>query len=178
LVPASDHQFWVTELGQVPLPPYDYSNGLTCAVGPAEAVVFTGVSSGHVGVRVDVRGSAPAELDTAGWDDVVEISVEAGPNPFTVLGNMAWATVDFPNLAAAGPGDYRMRVHVRGRDARIDLVAEPPYEQYLIMVWPAPPAPPVALRNTDRFGASLRAVARVQRPSGTPVNHPPLRPTQ
>src|SRR5437763_10640625 len=43
LVPASDHQFWVTELGRAPLPPYDYSNGLICVVGPVEAVVFTGV---------------------------------------------------------------------------------------------------------------------------------------
>jgi len=178
LVPASDHQFWVTELGRAPLPPYDYSNGLTCVVGPAEAVVFTGVSSGYVEVRVDVRGSAPAEFDAAGWDDIVEISIEAGAKPLTVLGNMAWATVDFPNLASAGAGHYRMRVHARDRDARIDLVAEPPYEQYLIVAWPAPLGPPVTLRNTDRFGASYRAAARMRRSSGPPVHRPKPPPTQ
>ncbi|MEU8470568.1 hypothetical protein AB0F30_22160, partial [Streptomyces sp. NPDC029006] len=41
-----------------------------------------------------------------------------------------------------GPGDYRLRIHARGRDTAIDLAPDDVTEWYLIQVWPAPPRKP------------------------------------
>ncbi|MEU8473254.1 hypothetical protein AB0F30_36230 [Streptomyces sp. NPDC029006] len=56
-----------------------------------------------------------------------------------------------------GPGDYRLRIHARGRDTAIDLAPDDVTEWYLIQVWPAPPQVAAALRRTDSYGASVRA---------------------
>ncbi|MER6680098.1 hypothetical protein [Streptomyces olivaceoviridis] len=68
---------------------------------------------------------------------------------------------ELPVLPFAGPGDYRPRVHARGRDTAIGLAPEVVTEWYLVQVWPAPaPAPArdvAVLRQTDTYGASVRA---------------------
>ncbi len=43
-----------------------------------------------------------------------------------------------PTLTAAGPGAYRIRVPVRGRDAATHAAVSDPVEQYPIIAWPAP----------------------------------------
>ncbi|MEV4096737.1 hypothetical protein [Streptosporangium saharense] len=53
-----------------------------------------------------------------------------------------------PNLAAMGPGDYRVRVHIRGREAAensIDATAH-----LLIMVFPGKERKPVIYRDYPR----------------------------
>jgi hypothetical protein len=62
---------------------------------------------------------------------------------------------DLPPLTTAG-GDWRVRVHARGRDTDVDGVAREPFEHYLVQVWPAAPAPETAHRLTDGYGAGLR----------------------
>ncbi|MEU2726066.1 hypothetical protein [Streptomyces smyrnaeus] len=64
---------------------------------------------------------------------------------------------DLPVLAPAGPGSYRVRVHARGRDIAPDGVAEEPVEDYLLIVWPAPPEPDTVHKQTDNFGAEWRS---------------------
>ncbi|UFR07234.1 hypothetical protein KBP30_00745 [Streptomyces sp. Go40/10] len=59
-------------------------------------------------------------------------------------------------LSFNGPGDYRLRVHTRGRDTAVDLAPHDVTEWYLIQVWPAPVQEPVALRQTDSYGTSVR----------------------
>jgi hypothetical protein len=49
------------------------------------------------------------------------------------------------------PGDYRLRVHARGRDD-----AEEDDETYELVVWQAPDAPEIVYQRTDRLGHRLR----------------------
>ncbi|MFI8243407.1 hypothetical protein ACIF83_40240 [Streptomyces sp. NPDC085866] len=61
---------------------------------------------------------------------------------------------ELPVLSFIGPGNYRLRIHARGRDTAIDLAPDDVTEWYLIQAWPAPPQPEVALRQTDGHGAT------------------------
>jgi hypothetical protein len=61
-----------------------------------------------------------------------------------------------PDLGTAGPGSYRLRVHALGRDAHYDQAVADSGERYLLLCWPAPPAPSLIIRATDRCGYSLR----------------------
>jgi hypothetical protein len=64
---------------------------------------------------------------------------------------------DLPVLSFNGPGDYRLRIHARGRDTAVDLAPDEVTEWYLIQAWPAPAAPVAALRHSDNYGASIRS---------------------
>ncbi|NKQ24560.1 hypothetical protein HF200_08875 [Streptomyces galbus] len=70
---------------------------------------------------------------------------------------MADLDEELPVLSFNGPDDYRLRVHARGRDTAVDLAPDEVTEWYLIQAWPAPPAPVTVLRQSDNYGASLRA---------------------
>lgn len=65
-----------------------------------------------------------------------------------------------PNLALDAPGDYRLRVHVRGRDAGkdADTIAEDenPVESHLMQIWPADAQPDALLLTGDEVGAYWR----------------------
>ncbi|MEU6557870.1 hypothetical protein ABZ915_47935 [Streptomyces sp. NPDC046915] len=74
-----------------------------------------------------------------------------------VRGLMADLDEELPELSFDGPGDYRLRVHARGRDTAIDLAPDDITEWYLIQVWPAPAREATVLRQTDSYGASVRA---------------------
>jgi hypothetical protein len=56
------------------------------------------------------------------------------------------------------PGDYRLRVHARGRD---DADEDEGYE---LAVWPAPAAPAIVHKRTDRLGYRLRGEPVPDRP--------------
>jgi hypothetical protein len=61
------------------------------------------------------------------------------------------------------PGDYRLRVHARGRD----IPAQPHAEYYQLLVWQAPAAPEIVYARTDRLGHRLRGEAEpapIERP--------------
>jgi hypothetical protein len=154
-VPVAYHTFWLADTGvngpQLPLTP---RNGLIVAQ-PGIAVIFTGIHTGKVAVSVEVRDQAP-EVTTTGWDEVVEVAMEAITGRVVVTGAGADAPEHLPVLTQAGPGHYRVRVHARGRDTAVDLVAVEPVEDYLIVVWPGRPAPETSYRQTDQYGATLR----------------------
>jgi len=155
----SHHQFLVIDPG-VSFPS-DFSraslNGLVWSE-PGVAVVLTGIHSGLVRVRVNLYSSVQG-VDVEGWDDVAEVSLEAPFGHVVASGMASDPPAELPELTPQGPGTYRLRVHVRGRDTAVDLVAEEPVEEYLLSVWPADPGPPVAYKLTDSYGAGIRGAS-------------------
>ena len=55
-------------------------------------------------------------------------------------------------LDAHGPGDYRLRIHAKGRDTDYDGSRLDPVEDYMIVAWPEQASPPTALRTTSKAG--------------------------
>jgi hypothetical protein len=128
----------------------DFSgNGLVTVVDGG-VVIRTG-TTGPVRVIVRALAEAPPQVQPS-WHEVVEVSWRAdhgrasvtGPNG-TPHSKLRWVTPPWP-------GDYRLRVHARGRDE----VDEPDLESYEVLVWPAPSAPEIVHRRTDRLGHRLR----------------------
>lgn len=64
-----------------------------------------------------------------------------------VRGMMDDLDEELPVLSVNGSGNYRLRVHARGRDTTIDLAPAEITEWYLIQAWPAPPQDVVVLRQ-------------------------------
>ncbi|MGV9420016.1 hypothetical protein ACWDO6_21270 [Streptomyces sp. NPDC003674] len=84
------------------------------------------------------------------------MSLHSVAGELMVRGLMDDLDEELPVLAFDGPGDYRLRLHARGRDTATDLAPDEVTEWYLIQAWPAPPHDARVLRQTDRYGASVR----------------------
>ncbi|MDX2937000.1 hypothetical protein [Streptomyces ipomoeae] len=69
---------------------------------------------------------------------------------------MADIEEELPVLSFNGPGEYRLRVHARGRDTAVDLAPDEVTEWYLIQAWSAPAHDVTVLRHSDGYGASVR----------------------
>uniref|UniRef100_UPI003F497335 hypothetical protein n=1 Tax=Saccharothrix espanaensis TaxID=103731 RepID=UPI003F497335 len=134
-----------------------WTNGLV-ACEPGVAVVLTGIHTGPVDVEVDLHDHAPP-LYTEPWDNVVEVSLTAPRGAVVAGGIMSRGTEGLPVLTHAGPGTYRLRVHVTGRDRAVDLSPVEPVESYRLTLWPAPPAGDVVHKSTDEYGTDLRTRA-------------------
>lgn len=161
LVRVSHHMFCLTDQEAFPqeyLPP---TNGML-AVHPHAVVIFTGIHSGVASVAVEARDARPPRPDTDSWDEVVEVGVRAPTGYLKVIALMA-DPPDLPILSLAGPGDYRVRVHARGRDTMPDGVAFEPVEDYLLVVWSDPSRAEVIHKRSDAYGASLRRSAAAHR---------------
>jgi hypothetical protein len=130
----------------------DAVGGLVSGLRVAPVRVLTGVAMGPVHVTVEPlqvpRGIEP------GWQDVVEVSLEAGREPVVVAGPFEGDPPPELRLDSVGPGWYRFRVHACDRDAEFDGVATRPRERYLLQSWPAGPTEPVALATGSRFATS------------------------
>ena len=87
----------------------------------------------------------------------MEISAHSASGELVVRGIMDDVDEELPVLSFNGPGSYRLRVHACGRDTAIDLAPDEVTEWYLIQVWPAPAQDVAVLRQTDSYGASVRA---------------------
>jgi hypothetical protein len=134
------------------------SSGLV-GLRPGLAVVIAGTQFGNVAVSVEVTDAAP-DLDTAGWDEVVEVSLTTSANG-TGLGIISGGQGPgkLSGLTPAGPGSHRLRLHARGRDngASRDVVTGKPVEEHLIQIWPGPAAPQAVHKTTDEYGRLMRA---------------------
>ncbi|WP_435191354.1 hypothetical protein [Streptomyces sp. bgisy126] len=121
------------------------NNGLAAA-GTDHAVAITGISAGTATIRFALS-PAPLALDALQpWEDVAEFGytsttdtarLAACMGPDEESDDMEAYDLD---LAFTGPGDYRMRLHARGRGINPDGVQEenePLAEHYLLQVWPA-----------------------------------------
>ncbi|GAA3144783.1 hypothetical protein GCM10010466_39840 [Planomonospora alba] len=153
------HTLLVAEAGTLPQTPVVFPNGLV-TTQPGIAIIKTGIHTGKVAVSVEVYDEPP-RVTTEEWDEVVEMPLEAVLGRMRVCGLASEAPDYFPDLTPEGPGQYRIRVHARGRDAAIDLVAETPVEEYLIMTWPSSKAPEAIYKQSDSYGDQQRAASEV-----------------
>lgn len=148
-VPVSGHRFALVE-GDVPAGADVSANGLV-AVVDAGAVIRTGAAENPaMSVQVEVRTEAPDTVDDS-WDDVVEVSWRAANGLASVRGPAGPGDPHLDRITPPGPGDFRLRVHATGRDD--PSLGE---EGYLLVVWAAPPGPPITHKLTDALGHRLR----------------------
>ncbi|MGW8361139.1 hypothetical protein ACWGK1_11300 [Streptomyces wedmorensis] len=121
------------------------NNGLA-AGGMDHAVAIAGISAGTAVISFDLSLSRLDPDESQPWEDVVEFGytsttgtahLSACMRPDEETDDMEVYEV---GLAFAGPSDYRMRLHARGRGINPDGVqeeSEPIAEHYLLQVWPA-----------------------------------------
>jgi hypothetical protein len=109
-------------------------------------LIRAGISMGPVSVEVREYEAEPRR-EPSGWEDVAEFSVLVRDKPAYIGGfNQDFRTT--PDIGTAGPGWYRLRVHARGRATAPDLVVTEPTEDYLVQVWRADHAEPLALTES------------------------------
>ncbi|WP_370963750.1 DUF6461 domain-containing protein [Amycolatopsis sp. cg9] len=141
-VDVRDHVFALTE-GAFPAFGDFAENGLAEAAGGG-VVIRTGTEAGPVRVGIRVLAEPPAEVETLGWEEVVDLGWRA-EHGSAGLAPSAGVGVTTPPW----PGDYRVRVHAYGRD-------DPEVESYDVWIWAAPAAPPLVHARADRLGHRLR----------------------
>ncbi|TDD05396.1 hypothetical protein E1292_17170 [Nonomuraea deserti] len=177
-VRVSDHAFGLLDGGEIPIETADYSNGLVVLMS-AGALLYTGIDTGVVHVGLTLASQPPDNLvpdagtdDNLGasWQDIVEASVHAPRGQLRLDSLDTGPVSDVPLLSPHGPGWYRLRAFVRGRDTHFDAVADAAVEEYHLQLWPAPPAPAVLIRTTDQCGAGLRSASA---PASHPAEPPP-----
>ncbi|GGO98739.1 hypothetical protein [Wenjunlia tyrosinilytica] len=153
---AQYHQFLIREDDQVVGPHLPvHSNGLV-EIEDDRATVDTGVHTADVEVTLSLHRGEPAP-DLRHWQEVVEVSLHSTTGELQLRAMGVDLECDFPLLSFAGPGDYRIRVHARGRDTAVDGAPEEIVEWYLIQAWPAPAAPATVLAADDDYGEEWRA---------------------
>ncbi|TDD60415.1 hypothetical protein E1293_45755 [Actinomadura darangshiensis] len=155
----SDGQFYLVDAGTQAALLYSAGrNGLVGVLGDGAACVCTGTLEGLV--RLTAQASQEPPLAHVGdWDEVVEIAFHSPSGRFSINGVANGPPL--PNLAVAGPGYYRVRVHARGRDAghgaeTVTDVNEI-VEEFLIICWPGDGQPEAVHQTRDQVGIGLRA---------------------
>ncbi|MGI5365146.1 hypothetical protein [Streptomyces iakyrus] len=156
LVPVQYHQFEISdEAGPAGAYVARDHNGLV-RVTDDTITVMTGIHTGDVEVTVILHERPPAP-DSGHWQEIVEISAHSASGELMVRGIMDDLDEELPVLSFNGPGDYRLRIHAHGRDSAVDLAPNEVTEWYLIQAWPAPTQEVAVLRQSDTYGATVRA---------------------
>ncbi|MCX4744073.1 hypothetical protein OG455_00850 [Kitasatospora sp. NBC_01287] len=118
----------------------------------------TGLHTGNVGFTVELHELRPPVDD--GWEEVVEVPFTPASER-TVL--MQWAGEACWELDLVET-DYRARYCARGMDraraADTRGEGEPQLDQYLLQLWPSPPAPARVLKQTSEIAAYWHNYAR------------------
>lgn len=107
--------------------------------GPGEVTVITGPHTGMVRVRAVGLPTAPVSpgIDRTGWEAVEQATVWAPDGRIGVHGLMGSPPASDPNLAAAGPGLYRLEVRARHRrPEHVETIEGNPPEAYELLAWP------------------------------------------
>ncbi|MEV4386123.1 DUF6461 domain-containing protein [Micromonospora sp. NPDC049580] len=155
-VTVAEHRFGLAE-HELP-EQVDFAGNGMVAVTDAGIVVRTGVAVGTVRVELAVLAEAPDELES-GWEEIVEVSWRAAEGRASVMAPDGTGGRGLRRQTPPWPGEYRTRVHARGRD---DLDAD--LESYKLVVWGAPAAPEIAYKLTDQLGHRLRGEPERARP--------------
>ncbi|MEV7817522.1 hypothetical protein AB0P05_43865 [Streptomyces flaveolus] len=151
LVPVQYHQFQISDEDGPTGPDLPREHNSLIEVQDGIATIHTG----DIDVTVTCHTQAPQPGDEV-WEEIVEVSLHSVSGELMVRGLMDDLDEELPVLSFAGPGDYRLRIHARGRDTAIDLAPDEVTEWYLIQVWPALPQDVAVIRQTDTYGASVR----------------------
>ncbi|MBB5783405.1 hypothetical protein [Nonomuraea jabiensis] len=118
-------------------------DGFIDAAGSSAAIV-TYEENSPMCLTVKVFDSAPP-LRLAGWDQVVEVGIVSRSGRLVVpaypKGGDSGAAGPLPDLAIAGPGHYRLRVHARTLPWD-ENDPDAPLEEHLLVVYPG--------RSTDK----------------------------
>ncbi|MFJ3658434.1 hypothetical protein ACIPPR_34690 [Streptomyces nigra] len=155
-VPVQYHQFDISDEDGPTGPDLDRRHNGLVRVTDGVTVVMTGIHTGDVGVTVTLHRAEPPPSEED-WQEIVEISTHAPSGELMVRGMMDDLDEELPVLSFDGPGDYRLRIHARGRDTAVDLAPDEVTEWYLIQAWPSPSQETTVLRQTDNYGAAVRA---------------------
>ncbi|GAB7189000.1 hypothetical protein ATKI12_8831 [Kitasatospora sp. Ki12] len=158
---VSHSQFWIKDPDAEPaLDVYTGLNGLIqTRGGENHATILTGTAFGKIALTYEACPTEPA-LTLDGWDDIVDVSMTFTTPMASFVGHGFHddPITSLPHLSAPGPGSYRVRVHVRGRNEGLNLEDNygDPVEFYLVQAWPHPVVPEVRHKLTDRRGAHVR----------------------
>ncbi|ACZ91386.1 hypothetical protein [Streptosporangium roseum] len=112
--------------------------------GPGALNIWAADEIGHACVTGEAYRRRPP-VETRGWEQVVEVGYETAKGVMVIVDGEGGR---LPNLAAGGPGSYRVRVHVRGRKTAQEHIDAPDGTvQLLIMVFPGAEKNPVIYRD-------------------------------
>ncbi|MBO3742601.1 DUF6461 domain-containing protein [Actinoplanes flavus] len=136
----------------------DFSGNGLVAVADGGVVIRTGIADGQVELFLEVRSGAPEEIEPD-WDEIVEVSWHAAEGRASIVSPDGRGLDRMRRQTPPWPGDYRIRVHARGRD---DLDAA--HERYRIVVWSAEPAAVDVHKRVDLLGHRLRGEPAPERP--------------
>jgi hypothetical protein len=155
-LPVQYHQFDISDEDGPTGPDLERGHNALVRVADGVTIVITGIHTGGVDVTVTLHETEPAP-DDGNWQEIVEVSAHSASGDLMVRGMTDDLDAELPVLSFHRPGDYRLRVHARGRDTAIDLAPDQLTEWYLIQAWPAPAHEARVLRQTDGYSASVRA---------------------
>jgi hypothetical protein len=142
------------------------ANGLCGAGVPGSLFLITGTHTGRVGFTIELHRQEPPLDDR--WEEAVEVSFTADGNGLGLAewGGGGWYSLDIPD------GDYRVRYWARGMAAGhqggVPEEGEPPWDSYLLQLWPAAPAADRVVRETTAQAAYWHRWAGSLPPPPTP----------
>jgi hypothetical protein len=135
--------------------------GLIGVVGNG-AVLGTGLHTGYVLLEVTVDPRDPGAA-LSEYEDVVEVSMTTEDERFILFCWGGEETHDLSPLTAGGT-TYRLRYHARGMDRATNEagrdIDDPPFDEYLLQIWPAPYKPPALLKMTSRSARAKQTMWR------------------
>ncbi|MBE3014288.1 hypothetical protein IL992_34695 [Microbispora sp. NEAU-D428] len=101
--------------------------------GRGTLAIWAADEIGHACVTVESYPRRPP-LETSGWEEVVEVAYESPSGSLELHGGEG---PTLQGLTTRGPGSYRVRVHLRGRNL-VTQVPDPPdgAVELLVMVFP------------------------------------------
>jgi len=124
--------------------------GLFLDLGAQAVAVLTGLYMGKIPVTAQALTAAPDEPED-GWEVVGETDLDCPDGSIAVLDPNGSDYRQFGELASAGPGRYRMRVHLRNRQQAEE--EKESREEHLLLFWPVTePAPARLLTPMDQYG--------------------------
>ncbi|MGW0588338.1 hypothetical protein [Streptosporangium sp. NPDC002607] len=101
--------------------------------GPGALRIWAADEIGHACVTGESYRRRPP-VETESWEQVVEVGYQSADGVLSIVDGDG---KQLPDLAAGGPGNYRVRVHIRGRKAVTENIDTPDGAvQLLIMVFP------------------------------------------
>ncbi|WP_331768088.1 hypothetical protein [Embleya sp. NBC_00896] len=134
--------------------PQSLTTGLVSARGE-EVRITTGTRTGEVPLTTETLDREPP-LEP-GWEDVAEVSVAVPSGGLRVLESRH--PFLFGDVAAFGPGDYRVRVYANNRgDERAGRGSG---DSFLLQLWQAPMAEEKLIRLCEESRHGLEAAKRL-----------------